>query len=98
VFSFTTSPLYPQGKIPWYPLDRRLVEPHSWCGHGSEDKNSQPLPGLEPPIIKRVAQRSTTELSWFICSLVTAVKHEIQEIVRLGSETVISYFTKTLKF
>jgi hypothetical protein len=26
--------------------------------------NSQPLPGLEPPIIQPVAQRYTTELSW----------------------------------
>jgi hypothetical protein len=25
VVSFTPRPLYPQGKSPWYPLDRRLV-------------------------------------------------------------------------
>jgi hypothetical protein len=24
VVSFTNRPLYPQGKSPWYPLDRRL--------------------------------------------------------------------------
>jgi len=24
VVSFTARPLYPQGKSPWYPLDRRL--------------------------------------------------------------------------
>jgi hypothetical protein len=34
----------------------------SWSGHGSEEKNSQPLPGLELPIIQIVAQRYTTEL------------------------------------
>jgi hypothetical protein len=33
-------------------------------GRGGEEKNSQPLPGLEPPIIQPVAQRYTTELSW----------------------------------
>jgi hypothetical protein len=44
-------PLYPQGKSPWYELDTRLGGPQSWTGHGGEAKNSQPLPGLEPPII-----------------------------------------------
>jgi hypothetical protein len=27
--SFTPRPLYPQGKSPWYPLDRRLGGPQS---------------------------------------------------------------------
>jgi hypothetical protein len=53
----------PPGKSPWYPLDRRLGGPQSRSGFGGEEKNSQPLPGLEPPIIQRVAQRYTTELS-----------------------------------
>jgi len=43
------------GKEPWHPLDRRL-------GAG-EEKNSQSLLGLGPPIIQSVAQRHTTELS-----------------------------------
>jgi len=29
VVSFTPRPLYPQGKSPWYPLDRRLGDPQS---------------------------------------------------------------------
>jgi hypothetical protein len=33
------------------------VTTQSRSGHGGEDKNSQPLPGLEPPIIQPVAQR-----------------------------------------
>jgi hypothetical protein len=45
VVSFTTRPLYPQGKNPWYPL----VGPQSRSGRGGEERNSQPLPGLEPP-------------------------------------------------
>jgi len=45
-------PLYPHGKKPWYPLDRRLGGPESRAGHGGEEKNSQLLPGLEPPIIQ----------------------------------------------
>jgi hypothetical protein len=38
----------PQGKNPWYPLDRRLGGPQSRSGRGGEDKNSQPPPGIEP--------------------------------------------------
>jgi hypothetical protein len=52
-----------QGKSPWYPLDRRLGGPQSRPGRGGEEKNSQPLPGLEPPIIQPLAQRYTAELS-----------------------------------
>jgi hypothetical protein len=58
VVSFTTWPLYPQGKRPWYPLDRRLGGPQSRSGRSGEEKNSQSLTGLEHPI----TQRYTTEL------------------------------------
>jgi hypothetical protein len=47
VVSFTPRPLYPQGKSSWYPLNRRLRGPQSRSGRGSEEKNSQPLPGIE---------------------------------------------------
>jgi hypothetical protein len=53
----------PQGKSSWYPFDRRPDEPQSRSGRGGEEKNSEPLPGLEPPIIQSIAQRYTTELS-----------------------------------
>jgi hypothetical protein len=55
--SFTPQPLYPQGKRLWYLLGRRLGGPQSRSGRGGEEKNSQPLPGFEPPIIQPVAQR-----------------------------------------
>jgi hypothetical protein len=58
-----TSAVYLQGKSPWYPLNRRLGGPQSRSGRGGEEKNSQSLPGLEPPIIQPVAQRCITELS-----------------------------------
>jgi hypothetical protein len=38
-----------QGKRPCYPLDKRLGGSQSRSGHEGEEKNSQPLPGLEPP-------------------------------------------------
>jgi len=49
VVSFNPRQLCPQGKSPWYPLDRRLGETKSRSGRGGEEKNSQHLPGLEPP-------------------------------------------------
>jgi hypothetical protein len=48
VVSFTTRPLYPQGKSPWYLLDRRLGGPQSRSGCGGEEKNSQPPLRIEP--------------------------------------------------
>jgi hypothetical protein len=72
VVSFMPWPLYHQGKSPWYPLDKRLGGPQSWSWHGGEEKNSQPLPGLEPPnhpAHQPIAQHYTIELSWLLSSL-----------------------------
>jgi len=44
-------PLYPQGKSPWFPLDRRLGGPKAQSGCSGKEKKSQPLLGLKPPII-----------------------------------------------
>jgi hypothetical protein len=38
----------PQGKISWYPLDRRLGGPQSRSGCSGEEKISQLQPELEP--------------------------------------------------
>jgi hypothetical protein len=40
-----------------------LGGPQNRYGRGGEEKSSQTLSGLEPPIIQPVAQRYTTELS-----------------------------------
>jgi len=37
----------PSGKIPRYPLDRRLGGSQCWCGGGGEEKNSLSLPEIE---------------------------------------------------
>jgi hypothetical protein len=63
VVSFVNRSIYPQVKNPFYPLDRRLDGFQSRSGHGGEEKNCQPLPGIEPSIIQPVAQRYTIELS-----------------------------------
>jgi hypothetical protein len=45
---------YPQGNGPWYSLGKRLGGTQIGSGCGGEEKNSQTLPGLEPPIIQHV--------------------------------------------
>jgi hypothetical protein len=65
----------PPRKRPWYQLDRRLGGAQSRNGRGGEEKNSQPLLRLEPPIIQPVAQRYTAELftlKYFLDVLVTS--------------------------
>jgi hypothetical protein len=37
----------PQGKSPWYQLDRRLGGPQSRSARGGQEKNSQPPSGIE---------------------------------------------------
>jgi hypothetical protein len=38
--SFMPQPLYPQGKSPQYPLDRRLGGPQSQSGHSGKEKKN----------------------------------------------------------
>jgi hypothetical protein len=52
VVSFTSRPLYPLGKSPRYPLDRRLDGPQSRSGQRGEEK-FLPLPGLELRLLGR---------------------------------------------
>jgi len=51
----------PPGKEPLVPIGLEAECAQSRSGRG-EEKNSQPLPRLEPPNIQPVAQRYTTEL------------------------------------
>jgi hypothetical protein len=48
--------LYPQGKSPRYPLDRRLCESQSRCGRGGEKKIPSPRQESNPrtPIVQPV--------------------------------------------
>jgi hypothetical protein len=58
--------ILPSGKEPLVPNNRKLGGTQSQSGRGGEEKNSQPLPGLEHPIIQPIAQHYITELSQFI--------------------------------
>jgi hypothetical protein len=82
VVSFTPRPLYPEGKIPWYPLDGRLGGSQSRSGRGGEEKNSHSLPGFEPPIIQPVDQHYTNELFRLPQNSVTCT-FEIHRIVKV---------------
>jgi hypothetical protein len=66
---------------PWYPLDRRLGGPQSRSGRGGEEKNSHPLPGLEPPIIQPIAQRYT---DWTLPALITIILPDILYVNETG--------------
>jgi hypothetical protein len=46
--SFTPRPLYPQGKGPQWPLNRRLGGPQSWSGRGGEEIISCPFRKWKP--------------------------------------------------
>jgi hypothetical protein len=48
VVSFIRWLLYPQGKSPWYPLDRRLGRPQSQSGHGGKEKILSPFHEMNP--------------------------------------------------
>jgi hypothetical protein len=97
VVSFTSRSLFPQVKSPSYSLDRRLTEPQSRPGHGGEEKNSQPLPGLEPPIIHFVVQRYATELFrlQFICTkwqMKDELAGNIPELLEVQYYSALQYF------
>jgi hypothetical protein len=79
--SFTPMLVYPQGKRPCYPLDRRLGGPQSQPRCSGEEKKSHPMPGLEPPIIQPVTQCYSTELSRLLLSLTNEKLSELFSIV-----------------
>jgi hypothetical protein len=51
VVSFTPPPLYPRGKSPWYPTDKRQHEPQSRLECCREEKTILNLPGFEPKFL-----------------------------------------------
>jgi hypothetical protein len=60
VVNFTPRPLYPQGRSPWYPLDRRLGGRRRKIPSPRRESNSR------TPIVQPVAQRYT---NWAIMAL-----------------------------
>jgi hypothetical protein len=52
--SFMTLSLYPWGKRPWSPMERRLRGPQSWSGCSGEGKN--PFPDPASPVVQPTAK------------------------------------------
>jgi hypothetical protein len=88
--------LHASGKNPWCPLDRRLGGHQSRSGRRGEEKNSQPLPGLELPIIQPVVQRCTTELFRLLEELYRVGLMETE--IALNGFPWISVLTEDFKF
>jgi hypothetical protein len=70
VVRFTPRPLYPQGKNPWYPSDRRMVGPRAVLDTVVKRKIHSPRRGSNPrtPIVQPVTQRYTEELRICMCA------------------------------
>jgi hypothetical protein len=96
VVHFMLQPLYPQGKSSWYPSDRRLGGPQSQSGHGGEEKNSQPLPRLEPLIIQPVTQCYTTSGWNLCCSWNVYVIMRMSPVLNTLNSTTLSWFTNIM--
>jgi hypothetical protein len=97
VVSFTSRPLlYSQGNSPWYPLDRKLGGPQNRSGRGGEEKNSQPLPRLEPQIMQPVAQRYTIELFWLLfLTVAPRIFSKFKAVAMLKDLKIAKTFTRT---
>jgi hypothetical protein len=90
VVSFTSQPLCPQGKSPWYPLDKRLGGSQSRFGRGGEEENSQPRPRIEPQNPDRAAHSPALYR--------LRILSENQEIKIYKTLIVALYGRKTLSF
>jgi hypothetical protein len=77
-------PLYPQGKSPWYPLDRRLGGPQSRSGHGIEEKNSQPPLGLEARSSSPYSVAILPELPQLLVVLAYCMELNLHSLERVG--------------
>jgi hypothetical protein len=70
VVSFKPRPLYPRGKRPWYPLDRKLGGPQSWSGQCGEEKILDPtMNGFYIYILIRFAVHTSNCKRWIITEM-----------------------------
>jgi hypothetical protein len=90
VVSFAPQPLYPKGKSPRYPLDRRLGGSQSRSGGCVEEKNLTPA-GNRNPAVQPIARRypDTFTYYWLKTDLF-AVRKSTQVAIRVRNSS--SYF------
>jgi hypothetical protein len=69
--SFTTRPLYPRGKRPWFPLCRSLGGPQSLCGR-CEEKILDPT-GTQTPNLRSSSLYLTTVYRLLVSMLISLI-------------------------
>jgi hypothetical protein len=88
VVSFTPLPLYPRGKSPRYPLDRRLGGPQRQSGQSGEVKILAPTWTQTPtlclqPVASRYADYAVPALT---CVCVSGGLPEVKKVGREGGQ------------
>jgi hypothetical protein len=73
--------LYPQGKDPQYPLDRRLGGPQSRSGHRGYKKNPLPLLGIKPRSSSPQSDTIMIELPRLLIIIKLRSKHACMKIL-----------------
>jgi hypothetical protein len=77
--------LYPRGKSPWYPVDRRMGGPQSRSGHGGDEEKSchcpRPPPGSETQEKYAIPEAFTAvkiqvEVFWLVTACTVAVRYQ----------------------
>jgi hypothetical protein len=87
VVSFMPLPLYPHGKSPQCPLDRKMGEPYCWSGSCREEKNLAP-----PRIEHRLCPACSLLLHW-LKMLTHAIQpwHGERLVMRTGQSSLHIY-------
>jgi hypothetical protein len=100
VVSFTPQLLYPRGKSPQYPLDKRLGGPQSRSRFCRMEKIFFPLLGIEPS--RPARSQSLYQLSYLgsllICSWIPNFKLRFQKIGVDGHSTLLYSVKVWLRF
>jgi hypothetical protein len=84
--SFMPQQLYPRGKSPQYPLDRKLSGPQSQSGHGGKEKNPcwESKPSCPACSLVNILHYSIPQIIYYyeeICGAVnTTLKQQMRKV------------------
>jgi hypothetical protein len=113
VVSFTPLPLYPRGKIPRYPLDRRLSGPQSQSGRCGEEtilycqESKSGRPARSPSLyrlsfsdsfgVSNACEKRVTPLAWFCVSVALYEEFEALSILSTKLLGLCAYLTSLIR-
>jgi hypothetical protein len=91
VVIFTSRPLYPRGKSPWFPLDRRLGGPQNRSGRHGEKKILAPTGTRTPTSGRPARSQSLYRLSYpgSLC-MFRAIQNVVMISVRLSQDSPLA--------